>query len=258
MTSTIPARRCGATTTLRTGNREAVTNTICGSVLADGGPPAIYEPNYSLAGCENGPPAGNNVTLYTDTDQNVPAADFTVRAWTTDQITTTLAELTQCVGCSITPSVSGRVRVTILVPPRGATTTLPPVKVVLMATLRPSSDYRPHGMTGVDIPTEFPVGSQRLTGQSLASATQCVQWNAAPGPLPSGGFKCTRTRYYTKARYLNAISVTNVGPRTAYLTTGLAGSLTTAAPHLSGASSRSFDFVNNTSWSTSEPSPPAL
>ncbi len=238
--------------------REAVTNTICGSVLADGGPPAIYEPNYSLAGCENGPPAGNNVTLYTDTDQNVPAADFTVRAWTTDQITTTLAELTQCVGCSITPSVSGRVRVTILVPPRGATTTLPPVKVVLMATLRPSSDYRPHGMTGVDIPTEFPVGSQRLTGQSLASATQCVQWNAAPGPLPSGGFKCTRTRYYTKARYLNAISVTNVGPRTAYLTTGLAGSLTTAAPHLSGASSRSFDFVNNTSWSTSEPSPPAL
>ncbi len=238
--------------------REAVTNTTCGSVLADAGPPAIYEPNYSLAGCENGPPAGNNATLYTDTDQNVPAADFTVRAWTTDQITTALTELTQCAGCSTTPAAAGRVRVTILVPPRGATTTLPPVKVVLMATLRPNTAYRPHGMTAADTPTEFAVGAQRLTGQSLASATQCVQWNAAPGPLPSGGFKCTRTRYFTKARYLDAVTISNVGLRTAFLATGITGSATSTASHLFGADTRPFSPPGTLSWTTSEPAPPAL
>jgi hypothetical protein len=238
--------------------REAVTNTSCGSVLEDAGPPVIYAPNYSLAGCENAPPAGNVPTLFTDMNQNVPAADFTVRAWTTNQTTTTLTELTQCAGCSTTPAATGRVRVTILVPPRGTTTTLPPTKVVLMPTLRPNSAYRPHGMTAIDAPTEFAVGTQRLTGQALATATQCVQWNAAPGPVPSGGFKCTRTRYYTKARYLEAVTVTNVGPRTVYVATGISGTTATAIPYLAGADFRSLFVPMGTVWSTAEPAPPAL
>ena len=240
--------------------REAVTNTTCGSVLEDAGPPAIYTPNYSLAGCENAPPAGNVPTVFTDMNQNVPAADFTVRAWTKNQTTTTLTELTQCAGCSTTPAAAGRVRVTILVPPRGTTTTLPPVKVMLMPALRPNSNYRPHGMTAVDTPTEFAVGTQRLTGQALATATQCVQWNAAPGPLPSGGFKCTRTRYFTKARYIDAVTVTNVGGRTAYLATGIEGASTNATiPHLLGTSGqRPFNPVGGAIWTTSEPAVPAL
>jgi hypothetical protein len=176
--------------------REAATSTSCGAVASDPGPPAIYEPNYGLAGCESGPPAGNDPTLYADTNQSVPVTDFTIRAWTTDQLTPALTELAPCAGCSTAPSTAGRVRVTVLVPPRGADPTRPPVKVVLMASLRPSSAYRPHGTQATDPdPIEFAVGSQRLTGQPLGTATQCVQWSRPPGSTSSAAFQCTRTRY---------------------------------------------------------------
>ena len=230
-------------------------------MASDPGPPAIYEPNYGLAGCESGPPAGNDPTLYADTNQSVPVTDFTIRAWTTDQLTPALTELSPCAGCSTAPSTAGRVRVTVLVPPRGADPTRPPVKVVLMASLRPSSAYRPHGTQATDPdPIEFAVGSQRLTGQPLGTATQCVQWSRPPGSISSAAFQCTRTRYLTRARYLNAISVQGVTARTMSLATGLTGTSTRVdIPHLPlPASQRSFTPIGGIVWSTSEPAPPAL
>ena len=241
--------------------RETTTSTSCGAVASDPGPPAIYEPNYALAGCESGPPAGNDPTLYADTNQSVPVTDFTIRAWTTDQLTPALTELSPCAGCSTAPSTAGRVRVTVLVPPRGADPTRPPVKVVLMASLRPSSAYRPHGTQATDPdPIEFAVGSQRLTGQPLGTATQCVQWSRPPGSISSAAFQCTRTRYLTRARYLNAISVQGVTARTMSLATGLTGTSTRVdIPHLPlPASQRSFTPIGGIVWSTSEPAPPAL
>ena len=239
--------------------REAASTTSCGAVQTDPGPPAIYEPNYALAGCESGPPTGNDPTLYTDTNQAVSVADFTVRAWTTDQLAPTWTELAPCAGCSTTPAAAGRVRVTVLVPPRGSAR--PPVKVVLVASLRPNSVYRPHGTQATDpAPVEFVVGSQRLTGQALGTATQCVQWSRPPGSISSATFQCTRTRYFTRARYLDAISIQGVLQRTIYVATGLTGSTTRAAiPHLPGAASqRVYSFPGGLAWSTSEPAVPGL
>ncbi|MEZ4403890.1 MAG: hypothetical protein R3B06_27955 [Kofleriaceae bacterium] len=231
--------------------RDTTTNIACGSVFDD----PVYVPDYSLPGCNIDPPLGGSSTPV-PASGNVPAADFTIRAWMTDQTTTTLTELSQCAGCSTTPVGSNRVRVTVLVPPRGSVTSRPPVKVTIMPALRPNAAYRPAGSTAS--PTvEFSAAGQFLTGNNLASATACVQWSpGATSPSPTT-FRCTRTRSYTLAKYASSITVGGTGGQFANLATGIAGDTTATPLHLGSNTFRMFS-PSGASWSTSEPAPPAL
>ena len=189
---------------------------------------------------------------------SIPIADYGVRMWAgTDDVASTLTELTQCAGCSTTPATTDpRTRVTVAIPPRGPADE-PPVKVWIMPTLRPSTNYQPGGSA-----TEFSGGGLELTGASTSTFNQCVQWNL---PIPytfaaQPTYRCTRTRQFQQVRYLKSIAITGIGLTTpAYAFTGLDGAATTQPSHLSGLGNRREHFVSDPAWNTTEATdPPSL
>jgi hypothetical protein len=230
--------------------RDTASNINCGSVVIDPGPPPIYRPDHTLPGCSSTNPTPNNNTLFTASG-NIPRTDFTVRTWATTTYVDlptpsngALTELTPCPGCSTTPAGPNRIRVTVLVPPRGTDVTKPPVKVFIMPSLRPSAAYRPHG-GGAVTATDFTAASRTLTGNNLGTTTRCSGFTAPS--TPSGDWRCTTT-----------ITLGAGGIRTAFVLTGLVGTTTTTPHHLGGISSRVRDTGVNVMNTTESPTVPGL
>ena len=233
---------------------DVTTNYSCSAVGTTGD----WEPDYDLANCANAAPTGGSSALVSIGATPIAADQYSVRMWaSTDAPGATLTELTQCAGCSTTPAAADpRTRVTVAIPPRGAADA-PPVKVWIMPTLRPSTNYEPGGSA-----TEFSGGGVELTGATTATLNQCVQWNL---PIPYTGaaqptYRCTRTRQFQQVRYLKSITITGIlaaTPASAF--TGLDGATTAQPDHLSGTNNRREYPVGDPAWATTEMTePPSL
>jgi hypothetical protein len=235
--------------------RDVTTNYDCGAVGSAGD----WEPDLSRPNCDNAaPPPGNSMLQRSGMDPlPILATDYSVRMWAgTDDVASTLTELTQCAGCSVTPAgADPRTRITVAIPPRGAADA-PPVKVWIMPTLRPSTNYQPGGSA-----TEFSGAGLELTGASTSTFNQCVQWNL---PIPytfaaQPTYRCTRTRQFQQVRYLKSIAITSIGQLNSYAFTGLDGASTVQPEHLPGTDNRKQYTVQEPAWNTIEATePPSL
>ncbi len=233
--------------------RDQATTLNCGAVYDEG--LGVYLPDTSILGCRQGNPTGNNATDYTQTG-NVRNDAFGIRVFSSDQISSTMTEHTQCAGCSTTPTGGGnRVRVTVLLPPRGTAPNQPPRKIFLMPVIRPDSALRPRG--AVAAATEFSAANATLTGESLATDRRCLTFNRSPSPS-SANFICTSSRFFTQVRYLRSVKIENVSDQTVSLFTGTSGTATAAPAHLVGTNGRLFVPGPAPAWSATEADPPGL
>ncbi len=228
--------------------RQTTVNTNCtlaGSCAFDPDVGVIIcEIDYSRPGCEQiGPLGPSNNGLQSRGPVDLAASFFDVRIWRQDPVTGTLTELTQCAGCSTTPS-SGVRRVSVALPPRGAGD-VPPVRYWIMPVLRPNSAMAPAaGVAG-----EHQVAGQYLTGNVMESRTGCHHFDQRGAT----GVFCDTRREYWKMNYLKSISVTNVGGRSAtVLTSHTAMGVPVPPENLDTANVRSL-LVPSPAWTTSDP-----
>ncbi len=233
--------------------RQTTVDINCGSVMEvdpDTGE-ISWSPNTSLPGCDPAVPTGSDNTLKTAGPTTLLTSDYGVRVWMDTQTGAALTELTQCSSCSATAQAgSGSTRVTVEVPPRG-NTGQPPIRLIVMPVLRPSSSFQPNG-TGPF--TEYSAAGIPLTGMLQGTLDdKCVQYTGTTT------FRCVAQRDYWRVRYLKSVNVSNVSARTVTVFSGIStGGSMTEPVHLPGnANERGYTPPPmGTIWATTEPSDP--